>query len=109
MKDLSGVGPLFEKPFERGMAESARAGGKWTDAQVASVDNAIRTLALRGGDFTADDVWRLVPHVPVTKGLASRLNVAARAGLIVNTGRLAIARRGGDHDHAQRLSVWTRA
>lgn len=94
-------------PWARARDGSEAAARAWTPEQVARVDAAIRTAARSGREFTADDVWGLVgPSVPVTKGLAARLNAAARAGVIVNTGRTATASRGGAHDHAQRLSVW---
>ena len=80
---------------------------KWTPDQQQAVDGAIAVVARAKGRFTADDVWaQLGPDFPVTKGLAGRLNAAVRRGLIRNTGEVAHAKRGGAHDHAQRLTVW---
>ena len=93
-------------PWARAHAGSALAARRWTPEEVARVDAAIRTAAATGREFTADDVWELLPGLLVTKGLAGRLMAAANAGLIRNTGKTAQARRGGEHDHAQRLSVW---
>lgn len=99
-------GPLFRNAFQRGMDGSAIAGGKWTGLQIAQVGDAIEACAATGQPFTADDVWRRIPGVPVTKGLAARLNAAARRGRIRNMGTIATAARGGAHDHGQRLTVW---
>lgn len=94
-------------PFERGMDGSRRAARKWTEDEAKKVDAAIAAVAGRLPTFTADAVWaELGDGFPVTKGLASRLTAAKNRGLIENTGTVAPARRGGDHDHAQRLSVW---
>ena len=88
-------------------ASQASADSKWNDKEQMLVDAAIRYLATTQHRFTADDVWnRLAGEVPITKGLAARLSVAARKGLIVNTGEITHAKRGGSHDHAQRLSIW---
>lgn len=94
--------------YARGMEGSSLAAGKWTLEQVLLVDKAIE-LAADLGEFTADDVWPRCPTVPVTKGLAARLNAARNRGLIESTGRVTFARRGGQHDHRQRLTVWRRA
>jgi hypothetical protein len=98
-------------PFYTGMgASQSSAHSKWSPFQQRQVDAAINVVATRLGVFTADDVWaHLGEGFPVTKGLAARLNVAARRGLIRNTGNLAFAGRGGAHDHAQRLTVWCKA
>lgn len=95
-------------PFEAGMAASqASANTRWTPAQIAAVDEAIRLCAYFSPTFTADDVWRrLGPDFPVTKGMAARLTAASNRGIIINTGLTAFASRGGDHDHRQRLTVW---
>lgn len=94
-------------PFDRGMDGSRRAARKWTADEAAKVDQAIETIARRKITFTSDAIWlELGADFPVTKGLASRLTVAKNRGLIENTGRMTKAKRGGDHDHAQRLSVW---
>jgi hypothetical protein len=95
-------------PFIEGMlASQSSADARWTRPQQNEVDAAIRHLARAKGFFTADDVWKhLGDQFPVTKGLAGRLNAAARRGIIRNTGEMAYAQRGGAHDHAQRLSVW---
>jgi hypothetical protein len=95
-------------PFIEGMlASQSSADARWTRPQQNEVDAAIRHVARAKGFFTADDVWKhLGDQFPVTKGLAGRLNAAARKGIIRNTGEMAYAQRGGAHDHAQRLSVW---
>lgn len=134
-KAVAGAGPLFDRPapfvsipschptlglppagildtsagasgFAAGLAGSEEAARAWTDAERAAVVRAVETCARSGREFTSDDVWGLLPNVPVTKGLASVLNGAARRGVIRNTGRTATADRGGKHDHGQRLSVW---
>jgi hypothetical protein len=99
--------PLPPDPFSLGMELSARAAAKWSSDELAAVDDAIRSCAYFLPTFTADDVWRRLPDgFPVTKGLAARLNVAARAGLIVATDRTRKSSRGGAHDHGQRLTIW---
>lgn len=94
--------------FAVGMEESQRAAtAGWTPEEQALVDNAIATVAQHHAQFTADQIWNVLPPgFPVTKGLAARLRVAARHGLIRNSGQVTIATRGGRHDHAQRLSIW---
>lgn len=95
-------------PYGQAMQISqAVADVKWTPFQQRQVDDAIEACARQLGVFTADDVWaRLGQHFPVTKGLAGRLNAAVRRRIIVNTGNVRHANRGGQHDHAQRLTVW---
>ena len=92
--------------YARGMEGSQLSAGKWTPEEVAKVDDAIARAAAELPEFTADDVWARCPGVRVTKGLASRLNVARRRGVIESTGRVTFAHRGGQHDHRQRLAVW---
>lgn len=96
--------------FPAGVEGSERAATRWTDEQVALVDQAICAVALRhrrGGEFTSDEIWaELNGAVPVTKGLTARLMRAQRQGLIDTTGKFAISERGGHHDHGQRLSIW---
>ena len=98
-------------PYGQAMKISqAVADAKWTPFQQRQVDDAIEACAKQLGVFTADDVWaRLGQHFPVTKGLAGRLNAAVRRRIIVNTGNVRHANRGGQHDHAQRLTVWASA
>jgi hypothetical protein len=95
-------------PIEVGMAISTRVGNfKWTGEQQRQVDAAIMKVARTKGMFTADDIWHeLGAAFPVTKGLAGRLNAAVRQNIIRNTGTVSHAKRGGLHDHAQRLTVW---
>lgn len=88
------------------MRASEAAAGAWTLEQRSAVDLAIVSLARSREPFTADDVWSRCPEVPVTKGLASRLNAWARRGVIRTTGETRHAKRGGVHDHAQTLNVW---
>jgi len=94
--------------LERGLELSqGSADAKWSTAQAAAVDQAIRNAAAKKTFITADDVWAELPATfPVGKGLAARLLAACRAGVIENTGTTTTARRGGAHDHAQRLTIW---
>lgn len=86
---------------------TARAASCWTLEEIKAVDAAIDTVALLKEEFTADDVWEVLgPDFPVTKGLAGRLRSAVSRGMIRGTGKTAIARRGGSHDHGQRFNVW---
>jgi len=96
-------------PFEKAMQISNRvAQVKWTPEQQKQVDAAISRVAHRQQYFTADEIWaELGAGFPVTKGLAGRLNAAVRRKLIRNTGQISHANRGGAHDHAQRLTVWS--
>ncbi len=88
-------------------APSASANAKWTPQQQMQVDNAIRKMARMLPRFTADQVWyELGASFPVTKGMTARLLVAQRNGVIKNTGEITFAERGGEHDHAQRLTIW---
>lgn len=97
----------LDDAFARGMCGSALAAGKWSADELSAVDGAICTVAHHRDLFTADDVWATLPEgFPVTKGLAGRLNAAVNRGIIANTGSTAFARRGGEHDHRQRLAVW---
>jgi hypothetical protein len=94
-------------PIERAEDGSAAAAvARWSADEQAQVDAAIRRCAVELDEFTSDDVWRRIPEVRITKGIGARLMAASRAGLIVSTGTTTIARRGGEHDHAQRLGVW---
>jgi hypothetical protein len=95
-------------PFVKAMQISERVGNfKWTGDQQRQVDAAIMHVARTKGLFTADDIWQhLGPTFTVTKGLAGRLNAAVRQKIIYNTGTISHAKRGGLHDHAQRLTVW---
>ena len=95
-------------PFNKAMEISTRVGNcKWTGEQQRQVDSAILTVSERKTVFTSDDIWaELGPQFPVTKGLAGRLNAAVKRKIIVNTGHVTTAKRGGLHDHAQRLTIW---
>ena len=90
------------------MVESqASANAKWTPQQQLQVDQAIIKMARMMPRFTADQVWyELGVTFPVTKGMTARLLVAQRNGVIKNTGEITFAERGGEHDHAQRLTIW---
>lgn len=103
--------PKRQTPFDRGMEASQNsAEAKWSLIEQNRVDDAIKKVAKLKGVFTADDVWSyLGTDFKVTKGLAGRLNAAVRRGIILNTGNVAHAKRGGEHDHAQRLTVWIAA
>jgi hypothetical protein len=95
-------------PFVKAMQISERVSNlKWSGEQQRQVDAAIVHVARTKGLFTADDIWQhLGPTFQVTKGLAGRLNAAVRQNIIRNTGTISHAKRGGLHDHAQRLTVW---
>ena len=95
-------------PFVKAMQISERVSNlKWSGEQQRQVDAAIMHVARTKGLFTADDIWQhLGPTFEVTKGLAGRLNAAVHQNIIRNTGTISHAKRGGLHDHAQRLTVW---
>lgn len=95
-------------PAERGEEGSARAAARWTDEEAAQVDAAIRAVATALLEFTTADVWaELGPGFPITKGIAAKMLAAARAGLIVNTGRTTYNDSPDRaHAHGQRLAVW---
>lgn len=98
---------LAPTPFEKGMEASAKAASKWTADQVRQVDEAILACRKFQAEFTADDIWaRLPKDFPVTKGLAARLNSAAKRGLIMASDRTRKSTRTDDHGHGQRLTVW---
>lgn len=94
--------------LEAGLAASDASGSAgWSEEELAAVKRAILAVADRLDEFTADDVWReLGSDFPVTKGIAGRLNAAARAGVIEATGRVAVSQREGEHGHGQRLGIW---
>jgi hypothetical protein len=104
------VAPVTTSGFTKGVQGSTRAAERWSEAQKVQVDLAIRAVAerhRRGGEFTTDDVWaQLAGAVPVTKGMTARLMVAVNHRIIDTTGKTVVSRRGGNHDHGQRLSVW---
>lgn len=117
-------------PEQRAADGIARAAAKWTEAEVALVDEAISRVANRAvtaykfslrdaaAEYAADDVellelttadvWaELDGAVPVTKGIAGRMTAAANAGIIANTGRTIIAPADAPGpNHGQRLTVW---
>jgi hypothetical protein len=98
---------LPRTPEDRALEGSMRAGLKWTPEQVAAVDAAIAGCVTFLPFWTADDIWQRLPKdFPVTKGLAARLNAAAKRGLCQATDRTRKSSRGGDHDHGQRLTIW---
>lgn len=113
------VGPT-STAIERGEEGAARAARRWTVEEAARVDEAIRTVArdahllgsrtadLSGSEFTTADVWaELGPDFPITKGIASKMTAAARAGIIRNTGRVIFNDHPRHaHAHGQRLAVW---
>ncbi len=85
----------------------ASANARWSRAEQDQVDAAIRKMARMQPTFTADEVWyELGPAFTVTKGMTARLMVAERKGIIKNTKQITYAKRGGEHDHAQRLTIW---
>jgi len=94
--------------FRVAVAESqASANTHWTPEQQRQVDDAITKMARMLPRFTTDQIWyELGPGFPVSKGMTARLMVAARRGVIRNTGQTAFSERGGRHDHAQRLTIW---
>lgn len=103
------VGPT-STAIERGEQGTARAARRWTLAEAARVEQAIADVARRtdGDDFTTADVWaELGPDFPITKGIASKMTAAARAGIIRNTGRVTFNDHPRhSHAHGQRLAVW---
>ncbi len=99
--------PQQPTPFQRGMDGSHRAAQRWTPAQIYEVRHAIRWCATQFLEFTADDVYDyLGPAFPVTKGMAGQFVWAMAKQILENSGRTRIADRGGEHDHAQRLTIW---
>lgn len=94
--------------LEAGLAASDASGSAgWSEEELATVKRAILAVADRLDEFTADDVWtELGSAFPVTKGIAGRLNAAAKAGVIEATGRVGISQREGEHGHGQRLGIW---
>lgn len=104
------------EPFERGMEGSTRAAAKWTDEEVAKVDEVIKGLAEGryyptppdGIEFTTADVWAILGEgFPVTKGIAGRMAAAKGAGLIESTGRTTYPPvNAPGPNNGQRLTVW---
>jgi hypothetical protein len=97
---------------ERGEEGTARAARRWTPEEAARVERAIEDVARRTeGTFTTADVWaELGEGFPVTKGIASKMTAAARAGIIVNTGKTVFLDHPRHaHAHGQRLALWRRA
>lgn len=97
---------------ERGEEGTTRAARRWTPEESARVERAIEDVAARTeGTFTTADVWaELGEDFPVTKGIAAKMTAAARAGIIVNTGRTTYNDHPRhDHAHGQRLTLWRAA
>ena len=94
--------------FAAGAAASQQsANAKWTRHEQSLVRLAILRVARHRQLFTTDQVWaELAGEVRVTKGMTSILLAAQAAGIIANSGALATCKRGGEHDHGQRLTVW---
>ena len=93
--------------FAKGVQESTRAAGKWTEQEKVRVMDAIIAVAKRTDEFTSDAIWEeLGASVPVTKGLTAMLMLADRRGILMSTGKTEKSTRGGEHDHGQRLTVW---
>lgn len=91
----------------QGLAESQRAAGRWDEEQKQLVLAAIIAVAKREDEFTSDAIWNeLAGRVPVTKGLTALLMLASKRNILGSTGKTEISRRGGEHDHGQRLTVW---
>jgi hypothetical protein len=90
------------------MVESqASANAKWTPQQQLQVDQAIRQNGAHDATlYSRPSLVRTRRTFPVTKGMTARLLVAQRNGVIKNTGEITFAERGGEHDHAQRLTIW---
>lgn len=130
-RELAGLPAVVDEPGtpkDRRDEGIARAAARWTDEEVAAVDNAIRRCVeyarntagatpllereaapgVRLDEFTTADVWaELGPGFPVTKGIAGRMLAAKNAGLIANTGRTVIAPADATGpNHGQRLTVW---
>lgn len=96
------------RAFERGMEGSQQSAlAKWSDDEVVKVRNAIRAVAGRHHRFTTDEIWKeLGDGFPFSKGIGVQMLVVSREGVLKSTGETVISRRGGDHGHAQRLTVW---
>lgn len=93
--------------FAAAVEASEVAADRWSEPQKQAVLAAIRTVAEREPMFTTDAVWaELGPDFPVTKGMTAMLQRAKKDGVITSTDQTVISRRGGEHDHAQRLTVW---
>ncbi len=103
----TGPAPPVAEGYAAALKGSGLAAQKWSAEERAMVRLAIRGIALNQPTFTADDVWDTLPKdFPVTKGLTAVLQEAARLKWIASTEETVITGRGGEHDHAQRLTVW---
>lgn len=70
----------------------------------AAVDDAILTLAVTGGEFTAEDVRAIAGDPPDhPNALGARFSSAAKRGEIVRVG-FRIATRASRHSHP--IAVW---
>ena len=99
-------GTLRFTPGVREKAEGiARAEAHADPSDRARIDAAIRTVAGRGGVFSANDVRPLIPnaHGPL---VGARFNAAARAGVIVRIGYESSTKA---NTHAHPIATWQAA
>lgn len=97
-------GTLLFKPGVREKAAGiARAEAAADPSDRARIDAAIRTVAARGGTFSANDVRPLIPgaHGPL---VGARFNAAAKAGAIVRVGYEPSSKA---NTHAHPIATWS--
>lgn len=101
---------LFDGPAAQAAKREAmdtvdhNADADWKDL----ADSAIKTVALRGIEFTTDDIWELLdasgvprPHEP--KAIGPRMKAAANAGIVEATGRIASSTQRQGHGRTVRI------
>ena len=83
----------------------ARATANAPRADRDRIDAAIRQVAARGGEFSANDVRPLIGSITGPL-VGARFNAAARAGLIVHIGYVKSAKAS---THAHEVKLWRAA
>jgi hypothetical protein len=70
---------------------------------MAEAGQVLDGLIARGGEFTTDQLWEVLPSCPEPRAMGAVIRSAARAGRIVQTGYRRSSRAAC---HARPIPVW---